>query len=157
MKRERGFNFDWNDEAVNLVMRLRAEGKSGPKIAAQLGVSYYAYLGKMRRLGLATVSASRWNPETEALLLRLKAEGLHAKEIAAHLGVKVEVYYAKSYALNQRAAGRRPNHKKNHQPDLGPEEAHNPMQLALGEFAPKNMTGRLMGDPRPGRTPWAQP
>ena len=102
-----------------------------------------------------------WTDAAVASLRRmLTVEGLSMRQAACQLGTNKNVCHGKAKRLglkpiHQRVyATRKPTHHGPAERRYGPRA---PVILKLGAFAPNNITGRLMGDPPPGRTPWAMP
>lgn len=87
-------------------------------------------------------------------------DGLTIPEAGRRLGVNKNACIGKARRIGLKSVNQRvyTARVKSHHGDAdmryGPRC---PIRLELGHFAPTNHTGRLMGDPPPGRTPWAQP
>jgi hypothetical protein len=124
-RRNRGRNFDWNEENEAQLRSMVAEGLSFGEAARRLGpgLTKNACAGKGHRMGLRSRVPSG----------QRKAD---------------------NKASQRKSPGPDHQHRVEDRHSYGPP---NPIRLQLGSFAPRNMTGRLMGDPPPGRTPWAQP
>ena len=67
--------FLWDDRAVETLKKLRAEGHSGGVIASRLGITRSAVIGKLHRIGMASVRDLRADGQ--------KARRVRAKQIRA--------------------------------------------------------------------------
>lgn len=70
----------WNDEAVARLGELRDRGLSAARIAAEMGTSRNAVIGKLNRVKIPT-EAAIWTPEREQWLRGLVANGATQMEI----------------------------------------------------------------------------
>jgi GcrA cell cycle regulator len=86
------YGLNWPDERIAELKRLFNAGLNNPQMAKAMGVTVYAIIGKLRRLGLKRSTQpidpyqSIWTDERIEQLKRLFDAKLSASEMAAEIG-----------------------------------------------------------------------
>lgn len=96
----------WTREQVEVLRRLRAEGKTYPEIAQVTGHTSEAVRNKAMRIGLRHPLNSVWTDEKIEELKELWAQGFSASECGKRLGVGRNAVIGKVHRLG--LSGRKP-------------------------------------------------
>jgi len=103
----------WTNAERDLLVRLRTDGKTVPRIAEQLGrtiqsIKSQLYLYLVPRQRLSTCRQNRYSPEEDATLLRLKQDSEPFRVISSHFPTRTScsvrsrlVYLNKSPPVHQ--------------------------------------------------------
>jgi GcrA cell cycle regulator len=92
----------WTDEKVATLARLWSEGHSASRIAAAIGVTKNAVIGRAHRDGLparqrVAIGASgprrpsKWTPDRVAMIVKMRCDGHSLREVAAAFDSHVSV------------------------------------------------------------------
>lgn len=118
----------WTEAEDAVLMRMTEAGSSAPAIAAKLGTTRDAILGRRKRIGLTAHAPKSWTPEKVAILEKMCRAGFSAGQIAPKVGMSRHATLGKAQRMKlplQHPAGRPPGtQQRQSKPMRIPTQAH---------------------------------